>query len=109
MTIDMEYDACDQAEHADEAMEIAETKAFFREVMAEKQRTDSLNLARKRYHRAKSAKTGEAVICPSCAKEFDKRSYQQAFCSNKGKRNCKDLYWNMTDSKRAERANRFAS
>lgn len=103
------YDGSDQAEHADEAMDIVETKAEIQALMRERQVEDSVNLARRRYSIAKAAKTGESVTCPSCAKSFQKRSYQQAFCSNKGSGNCKDLYWNVTVPERRIRANRFAS
>lgn len=56
------------------------------------------------YHIAKAAKSGETVHCPTCTKAFVKKSYQQAFCSNKGAANCKDRYWNNTDDKRIDRA-----
>ena len=56
-----------------------------------------------RYNAAKQAKTGETITCAGCGKGFKKKSYQQAFCSNKGKGNCKDTYWNRTD-KRVQRS-----
>lgn len=60
------------------------------------------------YDAAKSAKTGETISCPVCKKQFVKRSYQQAFCSNKGKSNCKDKYWNQSTPERLERALAFS-
>jgi len=57
-----------------------------------------------KYRQAKVAKVGSTVQCPVCDKPFRKRSYQQAFCSNKGKGNCKDTYWNTVSEKRAFRA-----
>ena len=64
----------------------------------------AVQAARQRYECAKAAKTGEMIACPSCSKRFKKRSWQQAFCSNKGRGNCKDVYWNHTVVERAERA-----
>ncbi len=63
----------------------------------------------KLYETAKAARTGTQCICPSCAKPFTKKSYQQAFCSNKGRNNCKDSYWNRANDDRSMRAQFFAS
>ena len=60
------------------------------------------------YDEAKAAKTGTVIECPVCHKRFRKKSYQQAFCSNKGRDNCKDKYWNTMDEKRLMRAIRYA-
>ena len=51
------------------------------------------------YQLNKQAKVGTTIICPSCGRSFKKRSYQQAFCSNKGKNNCKDTYHNRATRK----------
>jgi hypothetical protein len=56
------------------------------------------------YKAAKAAKVGETVACGCCNKKFVKRSYQQAFCSNRGNNNCKDRYWNEAVPERKERA-----
>ena len=48
----------------------------------------------KKYTSAKKAPVGSVVRCPVCGRSFKKKSYQQAFCSNKGRGNCKDKYWN---------------
>ena len=61
------------------------------------------------YHAAKLAKVGSTVTCPSCKMPFEKKSYQQAFCSNKGKNNCKDHYWNGSSDERTLRAMRYIS
>lgn len=63
----------------------------------------------KLYEQAKAAKTGTECICPSCAKRFKKKSYQQAFCSNKGANNCKDYFWNRATVGRTHRAIIFTS
>lgn len=48
-----------------------------------------------RYTKAKAAKVGTVVQCGWCSRPFTKKSYQQAFCCNKGSGNCKDRYWNQ--------------
>jgi hypothetical protein len=53
------------------------------------------------YLKAKEAKVGETVFCPSCGKPFNKTNYQQAFCKNNTGTICKDYYWNnVTPTKR---------
>lgn len=47
-----------------------------------------------KYAKAKAAKVGEEVICPSCGYVFIKSNYQQAFCKSKAGTQCKDAYWN---------------
>lgn len=49
------------------------------------------------------------IRCPTCGKRFLKRSYQQAFCRNKGKRNCKDRFHNLVSETRREQAIAFSS
>lgn len=63
----------------------------------------------KLYETAKAAKTGTQCTCPGCGKPFQKKSYQQAFCSNKGRNNCKDRYWNRASEGRSQRAQFFAN
>lgn len=60
-----------------------------------------------RYEKAKAQKVGETVCCPTCQKSFTKRQHQQAFCSNKGAGNCKDIFWNRASPDRAARAKNF--
>jgi hypothetical protein len=60
-----------------------------------------------RYETAKAAKTGTVCTCPVCSKDFTKKSYQQAFCSNKGRNNCKDLFWNRASEQRLQRAKAY--
>ena len=60
------------------------------------------------YETAKAAKTGALCVCPTCKKQFTKKSYQQAFCSNKGRNNCKDTFWNRASFERSQRAQYFA-
>ncbi len=57
-----------------------------------------------RYEAAKAAKTGTMIECACCAKQFKKASHQQAFCSNKGRNNCKDVFWNRASPERTQRA-----
>lgn len=56
------------------------------------------------YESNKKAKVGDTIVCPSCGKPFKKKSYQQAFCRNKGRNNCKDHYHNRASEKRLARA-----
>lgn len=56
------------------------------------------------YAKNKKAKVGTRITCPVCGKPFKKKSYQHAFCSNKGKGNCKDAYWNSVDEIRSIRS-----
>lgn len=60
-----------------------------------------LSKLRERYAKAKEAKVGETVCCPSCNTNFVKSSYQQAFCKTRVGTKCKDFYWNnVTPNKR---------
>jgi endogenous inhibitor of DNA gyrase (YacG/DUF329 family) len=52
---------------------------------------------------SKKTAVGAMVVCPSCKKEFEKKTYQQGFCSGK----CKDWYWNNTVPERACKKNAF--
>jgi len=52
------------------------------------------------YNRAKLAKVGEIIGCPSCGKKHKKTTYNKVFCSNartRSRRNCKDMFWNKID------------
>jgi hypothetical protein len=62
-----------------------------------------------KYETAKAMKVGNQCKCPVCGKHFTKKSYQQAFCSNKGRGNCKDAYWNNVSEERLQRTKFFAS
>jgi len=64
---------------------------------------------RSAYDAAKAAKVGSMIHCPTCRKRFLKRSYQQAFCRNKGRGNCKDRFHNTVSETRRERAIAFSS
>ena len=68
---------------------------------------ERLQRMKRLYEAAKATKVGIIVCCPTCSKMFKKKSYQQAFCSNKGKQNCKDVYWNSVDEDRRLRASIF--
>lgn len=61
---------------------------------------------KKLYLQAQEAKVGTEIRCPWCGKKHKKTSYQKVFCSNyktKGKKNCKDMFWNHVDDMRRER------
>lgn len=75
-------------------------------------KTAAVTISRERtkalYEAAKAAKTGTTCTCPGCGRSFTKKSYQQAFCSNKGRGNCKDTFWNRASDERMERAKQFS-
>lgn len=57
------------------------------------------------------AKIGTEIICPTCGKHFNKRSYHNVFCGKRGKgkaqlkgKLCKDQYWNLVSDTRRLRA-----
>lgn len=72
----------------------------------EAQRHMAVSAAKFRYSQNKKAKVGLTVHCAWCATPILKKSYQTQFCSNKGKGNCKDKYWNNVDSNRGLRKRR---
>ena len=56
---------------------------------------------KEKYDKAKAAKVGEIINCPSCNTEFKKGHYAQAFCKSRKGTKCKDKYWNtITPEKR---------
>ena len=65
------------------------------EAEREERRFLAENVSSKNYDAAKAAKVKTKVICAGCGNSFMKKSYQQAFCSSKGRGNCKDRYWNI--------------
>lgn len=52
------------------------------------------------YNKNIVAKNGEKVTCPGCLTCFIKTN-KKVFCSNKGKGNCKDAYWNVISLRKA--------
>ena len=60
------------------------------------------------YDKAKKAKVGETIICPSCKTEFKKTHWQQKFCKTKAKTKCKDYYWNNVDEKKRNNTTRIS-
>ena len=61
-----------------------------------------------RYLFAKQAKVRDKIPCPVCGRVTVKTSYQMAFCSNAGRGNCKDKYWNTVDDQRRKRSYKYA-
>ena len=80
---------------------------FFRE-MNEQHYQNHINEMLARYRDNKRADIGTTIECPCCAKKIIKKSYQTQFCSNKGKGNCKDTYWNNVNDDRRDRSHRFS-
>lgn len=86
----------------------AEFDAEEREQAVEDDRSRMLAL----YKDAQRAQVGATIRCPTCQRLHVKTTYHKAFCSNgrtkgKGKKNCKDGYWNFVDRERCERASSF--
>lgn len=54
-----------------------------------------------RYNKARQAKTGSMICCPTCLRGFKKKTYNQVFCSNqktrRGRSSCKDKFHNTTN------------
>lgn len=65
-----------------------------------------VNAAAYRHGINKKAKVGVTIHCAWCGTPIKKKSYQTQFCSNKGKGNCKDKFWNNIDPSRGERKRR---
>ena len=62
---------------------------------------------RERFKINRNASVGSEIICPSCEREFIKRTYQNVFCGTRGKgknslkgRLCKDAYYNTVQPNR---------
>lgn len=78
----------------------------FREKDAEAYYQDIAEM-QSRYRDNQNSPVGATVRCACCNKRIIKKSYQTQFCSNKGKGNCKDTFWNNTVDKRRMRAQQF--
>lgn len=65
---------------------------------------DNVNKMLSRYQDNKTSQVGTTIRCACCNRRILKKSYQTQFCSNKGRGNCKDTYWNNVSDKRRERA-----
>lgn len=64
---------------------------------------DMVNAMSDRQRVARAAKKGSFVGCPVCLRHFSKTSYQQSFCSNAGKSNCKEVFYTTIRSARAKK------
>jgi hypothetical protein len=54
---------------------------------------------RSRHAHNKKAAVGSMINCAACSKRMKKKSYQTQYCSNKGRGNCKDQYWNVVENR----------
>jgi hypothetical protein len=57
--------------------------------------TKAVEKMKRRYEVAKRSKAGSTIACATCGKQIVKKSYQTKFCCNRGRKNCKDRYWNL--------------
>ncbi|WP_186297663.1 hypothetical protein [Sedimenticola selenatireducens] len=69
---------------------------------------DGLNKKEARYRDNKRSEIGTTIRCANCGGRILKKSYQTQFCSNSGKGNCKDTYWNNVSDRRRDRSHRFS-
>ena len=69
---------------------------------------DEIEFMWERYESNKRAKVGATISCACCDKWMIKKSYQSQFCSNKGRGNCKDMFWNVATEERRERTRMYA-
>lgn len=69
---------------------------------------DKIYKMQARYDDNKRSATGTTIRCAYCGSRILKNNYQTQFCSNKGKGNHKDLYWNNVNDKRRFRAQRYS-
>lgn len=111
----------DHAEHADDHMDIMESRRDLRRLLFSKkvderkqfeERLQAMVSAMEaKYNANLRADTGSIIECPVCSKKFKKATYHKVFCSNQkthGAENCKDRYWNTVDEKRRNRAKEWA-
>lgn len=68
---------------------------------------DFIKKVKKQYKENKNKKTGQKIKCPWCKQEIIKRNIYHQFCTNKGKGNCKDSFWNHVSEKRILRVQKF--
>jgi len=66
-----------------------------------------LSHMQKRYADNKRADIGTTIRCACCARRIIKDHRQKQFCSNKGKKNCKDTYWNNVNDNRRYRSHKY--
>ena len=98
------------AEHADDWAESMADRAMFRQPkkeMPEVQKSKARQDAVIEYTKNKKAKVGTLLDCPTCGRDFTKKQWQQAFCQRNKKQKgstCKDVYHNVTNDTRRERA-----
>jgi len=52
-----------------------------------------------RYDDNKRSDIGTTIRCATCGRRIKKKSYQTQFCSNRGRGNCKDTFWNMRNGR----------
>ncbi len=69
--------------------------------LEDQERADRIfDTMKERYASNKDSKVGSKIPCAGCSKLIVKKSYQTQFCSNKGRGNCKDRYWNNANEER---------
>ena len=85
-----------------ESLEFQNEGISFEDVLEEyiENLSATIEVLKQRYSANKIASVGTQIVCPACGKKHMKKSYQSQFCSNKGKKNCKDRYNNTINTDR---------
>ena len=81
-----------------------EAEALSEQYVDEEVYRDLQEIERERMHRryndnAQSPR-GCTIRCACCGRRIKKANYQTQFCSNRGRGNCKDIFWNTVNPKR---------
>ena len=63
-----------------------------------------ISLYENRYAFNRKQNVGDSIVCCTCGKEIKKKSYHSQFCSNRGRKNCKDRYHNLVNEHRRSAA-----
>lgn len=71
---------------------------------AQAQYMKTIKAKQDRYDVNKTVSVGCLIPCANCSKVITKNVHSTQFCSNKGRGNCKDTYWNNVSTKRRERS-----
>jgi hypothetical protein len=74
---------------------------YFVSLLNESERNDRVRDMSVRYAENKGSRIDTTIECACCKRRIIKANYQSQFCSNKGKGNCKDQYWNAVREARS--------
>jgi hypothetical protein len=101
-----EADALNE-QYTDEEVEFMESGMYWEDWEEERPRraaAETRQEMKSLYDKACKALVNSRITCPVCRRAFQKKHYQQKFCTSKGRGNCKDKYWNTINMNRSFRA-----